>query len=46
LRALATSAELALTAAMLDEASGTKKVSRAMLRHHTLMGLSNELRTL
>jgi hypothetical protein len=44
--ALAASAELLLTAAMLDEASGSRSVSKAMFEHHTLSGLSSQLRTM
>ena len=40
------SAELLLTAVLLDEAAGSKKVSRRMLDHHTLYGVREHLRAL
>ena len=45
-RALGASAELLLTAAMLDEAPGSRKVSKAMFEHHALSELSSQLRTM
>jgi hypothetical protein len=43
---LAFSAELVLTAVLLDEAAGSKKVSRRMLDHHTLYGAREHLRAM
>lgn len=45
-RTLAMSAEILLTCVLLDTASGTKKVSRSYLAHHTVEELRSRLRTL